>query len=609
VREACQRVAEGAPIYLVTADPTGLATPWYPIRAAIAAILGLPPVCSRAALTDAIAALGLAATDTPAIAELLGHSGELAQLEPKVWHRECVTAVMRVLALAAARSGRATLVFEDVDRYDRPSQDLLRRLASQPPGAGVQLLLTQTGAAPRWPAEVARLELGALDRAALRPLAEHAARANLGLDTLARLSGGAPGALEHVLHFLLEGADPSGAPVTIADLVAERAGRLPRNARVVLQAVATFGMEAQVASVRAVVAGQVAPEDVPGALRLLSGRGFVTVDAGLVAFTQPLLREVVYDATPADVRRELHAACSRLLEAEGAPAAVLGHHAERAGIHDLAIARLIVAAEDAARRSDDHGAARLLHRALDVARRTMLREADPEGERQFVELSVRLADALRAAGELALARGVVDEAMAVADERHPARGPLERVLGRLALAGDQAELAVGHLRRALQLAIRAGDAELIVELYLDLATAHLRSGDTDRALREVEEGLDVVTLGDGAAAEKGPRSLWRLLQLAAKLHRSGGRRAEALAAANHALRHADRAGSPVGRGRLHALLATLYEQERDFQAAARHRQCAIDELRRLGDRQSTAELLLMGTQPTVNLMRLFKPEK
>jgi len=45
------------------------------------------------------------------------------------------------------------------------------------------------------------------------------------------------------------------------------------------------------------------------------------------------------------------------------------------------------------------------------------------------------------------------------------------------------------------------------------------------------------------------------------------------------------------RGRANTLLAKLYEQEGDSQAVLRHRAAAVEEMRLLGDRRATAELL------------------
>ena len=59
-----------------------------------------------------------------------------------------------------------------------------------------------------------------------------------------------------------------------------------------------------------------------------------------------------------------------------------------------------------------------------------------------------------------------------------------------------------------------------------------------------------------------------------------------------ALAHARRLGWQHAQGRISALLASICEKAGDPSAALRHRANAIDEMRKLGDRRSTAELLI-----------------
>jgi hypothetical protein len=59
-----------------------------------------------------------------------------------------------------------------------------------------------------------------------------------------------------------------------------------------------------------------------------------------------------------------------------------------------------------------------------------------------------------------------------------------------------------------------------------------------------------------------------------------------------ALALASRENDPHAAGRLSALLATICDAAGEAGAALRHRSRAIDAMRRLGDRRSTAELLI-----------------
>ena len=60
LREACAEAADhGVAIYLATADPSGLSSPYYPVKSVAATVLALPPICPYDALGDAhVGALG-----------------------------------------------------------------------------------------------------------------------------------------------------------------------------------------------------------------------------------------------------------------------------------------------------------------------------------------------------------------------------------------------------------------------------------------------------------------------------------------------------------------------------------------------------------------------
>ena len=62
--------------------------------------------------------------------------------------------------------------------------------------------------------------------------------------------------------------------------------------------------------------------------------------------------------------------------------------------------------------------------------------------------------------------------------------------------------------------------------------------------------------------------------------------------------------SRLGTARVQATLASLYESDGNAVKAERYRQAAVDEMRRLGDRRGTAELLLAGAGPTRRLLRI-----
>jgi hypothetical protein len=65
----------------------------------------------------------------------------------------------------------------------------------------------------------------------------------------------------------------------------------------------------------------------------------------------------------------------------------------------------------------------------------------------------------------------------------------------------------------------------------------------------------------------------------------------------HALRHARLVDHAYGRGRAHAFLGSVLEALKRPEQAAAERGLAVEEMRRLGDRRATAELLLQMAEP------------
>ena len=119
-----------------------------------------------------------------------------------------------------------------------------------------------------------------------------------------------------------------------------------------------------------------------------------------------------------------------------------------------------------------------------------------------------------------------------------------------------------------------------------------RNADVRGAVRELGECIDIVTLGEGLDAIRGPEPLWRVMRIKAQLVNQLGDRYRALRLAEAALVHAQRAKSRSGSARVQALLAVLCEQSGLSGKADRYRQGAIQQMRELGDRRTTSEMLI-----------------
>ncbi len=611
LREAYQRVTDGAGvlIYQASPDPTGLETPLYPIRAVAAAILRLPPVCTLDILARAAVELGLNERDLPGLAELFGHPGSLADLEPLVRRREMIASAVRALH-AAARDRPLAVVFENIDRCDHPSQELIRRLGERADERPSLRIIVTSGPdlATQWRA-AAEVTLEPLDADALGQIASMLARTELpdppGARTLFDVTGGMPGHLEHLIYYLHEGGSVADAGTSVPDLVAARLSLLPQSVLELAQYAAVFGIEVERDLLIRV--SELPPRAFENTLAALRQRQLVFDDGAVIGFATSMIRDIVYDATPADVRRALHRTAFELLSQVTSEPAVLGHHADLAGIEDVAADHLMRAGDRSAHFLDDAGACTLYQRALRAARVVLYTSDEERDVQRYTELSVKLADALCASGQLGLARGVLDEAKPWTSGMARLEALIGRTTARLALGDDDLAGATTAQRKAIGMAIASGDGTLIADLYLDLATMLTRAGDAEAARRELEEGIDLVTLGEGMSARGGPPELWRMLVRLAQLASGTGDHARALTVGEHALQHAHRVGSRLGSARIQVMLASECDRLNDADKAERYRAAAIAELRELGDRRSTAELLLAVVSTTRTLLRITPP--
>jgi eukaryotic-like serine/threonine-protein kinase len=289
------------------------------------------------------------------------------------------------------------------------------------------------------------------------------------------------------------------------------------------------------------------------------------------------------------VRRRLHWRAFEALGDDGPPG-LRAHHAEQAGELRRAFELYLRAGHDATRRFDDPGAAAWYGRAVAMARELHARGVRDAGE-ELVDASLLLGEILRLCGEHRLALGALDEA-ALHGMSDRQRAVAERIRGLIALAAGDPSRSVDCLQQAVGAALRAGERNMLCQTYIDLADALERLGQLPRAIDELGQAIDVITLGEGMKTTTPPDRLWRVGKALAEKLLAAGRLAEARDLATSALAHARRLGWQHAQGRISALLATICEAAGETGPALRHRANAIEEMRKLGDRRSTAELLI-----------------
>jgi serine/threonine-protein kinase len=112
-------------------------------------------------------------------------------------------------------------------------------------------------------------------------------------------------------------------------------------------------------------------------------------------------------------------------------------------------------------------------------------------------------------------------------------------------------------RAQLALSIGAGAIDGIALGYLGLARALVSADRAADAIRELEEGVDLLTVGHGPEAPGAPRPLWQLLAALAALHDAGGAAVPARRYALAAHQQAVASHSLIGRDRARALLDRL----------------------------------------------------
>lgn len=110
-----------------------------------------------------------------------------------------------------------------------------------------------------------------------------------------------------------------------------------------------------------------AEQGLPGDCLAEASRAGLVTGGESVEFRHPLVRSVVYAATPGTERRRIHAALARAAEKLGLVDVEVWHSAEAAaGLDDAVAARLEASAERAVRRGGRLSAARLLARAAEL---------------------------------------------------------------------------------------------------------------------------------------------------------------------------------------------------------------------------------------------------
>lgn len=449
-----QSQQQGAFTVLVTPDPYWAESAYHGLRSAVRGLLeldqelaGLEALTSRASVE---ARRGL---------EVL-FSFDATPLHHTPAERRDVLTEALAFALATASQGGKTqvvLAIDDLHHADSATrQALIDVLADPPADARALIVATQApGFESGWGAAHAARVLGGLPPPVVARALSGAGISRLRPPEDVTGRGVLPLYLEQLIRLSLEGGEDP--PARLADLVSVRLDGLEPDARRTLQAVAVLGDTATVKDITTLLPRLLSAES---ALAALQRAGMVTRQSGTYATSHPLLREIILGSTPAAVRRELHQRALELSERQQAPLEARALHAFYAEDSFQALLLLENVARLAQARGDGAAEILALQRGLQLARLEISRGELDDPLRAMLIFGRKLGVALTGSGDYSDAEGVLREALDVADQSGSERARVLAALAEVAHGRQRSAEALSRLDQAIDLASRAGEAEL-----------------------------------------------------------------------------------------------------------------------------------------------------
>ncbi|MDY0002028.1 MAG: AAA family ATPase, partial [Polyangia bacterium] len=404
-------VSEGRRGILVQPDPGDAPEPLGAAHRAATALLDLP--CEPMSLEDLLQAgkdTGLDEATVYGLADLfsLGKPGgvtidERRQRRARAW---------QTLVTNASRQRPLALLFEDLDRMDGATRELVISLAAAQGGPAVVLLAThQPEHVALWPSAFRELRLGAMEGPDLEEFALELSDGRLGDAEISRVvtaSKGNPLHLQQAVAFLISHPEAE-FPRGLADLIAVRAGRLPPALLGVLQAAAVLGDLVDEESLQLLSASS---GWVNEAVAALASRAFLSTGSEGVRFVHPYLRQVVYAAIPAGIRAALHGEAARHLRQIGARREQIAHHLWHAeDLREEALPLLIGAGEWALSLLEEESAVLAFRRALKLLPRPSPATSDPDLRAAWVRSVGGLVEATDRSGDQREARLLLASAL------------------------------------------------------------------------------------------------------------------------------------------------------------------------------------------------------
>jgi len=576
--------------YYVGADPSGARTPLWPIRCMVAQLLELDPLQANTRDLGRVAnLLGLGFEELPGLAELFGLDGPAQELELPVRRRECFASAVQAM-LSGGRGQPLVLAFDDIDGYDNASREVLRRLAVTPTTTPVVMIATSADPRVDWLGGVVEqlepLSPDAVERVGRQVTLEVKPNSTLPAE-LARVAPLSPLRLELHLRLLAQGlVAPRHA--SEEELLRTRLEQIDGRLLELLEVASVLGerfLESELVDLYEREYGALGPTFDDGLMQLHVKGLLLVIGSGERAFSHRALHDVVYADIEPTRRERLHARAAVASRQARRQVPVRAVHLVRANAPE-ATGALLEAARVAESSFDDPAASEFLQAALGQA--AMLPDAERRGlEAEIAVLGCRVmrgddfADQSIELLEKLLRRGNNGEA-----EPRMLAG-----LGKQLLRRHKLDDAARTLKRAIAPMLALGDRPGLLAIYRDLARVYVARNDVPQAIRELSEGLDLVTLGEGPRATI-DLELWDYLLEVSDVYRRANQLGEARKWCENALWQAERLGHRLGLLRCHAQMAWVLRDQKQLALAESHLARALDEARHFGDRLTTAELLI-----------------
>jgi serine/threonine protein kinase/tetratricopeptide (TPR) repeat protein len=580
-------------------DPSLARAPWFPIRRVVAQVLELPSESPAVdVLRQHVVGAGLVPEDVPGLVDLFGVARTAEVATPEVRLSEIRAAAQRALLSSETARRGYCLVFDDVDAYDGASLRFVRSLAEAVVPSAVKIVLTTSRPVLPGDGAHASLYLGPLGPSSLEEMVHRASpdhRDPAGLArSLGSRSGGNPLHAQQALLLLAEGGGLIDGD--LRDVVRSRITRLSPPGLRLLQTLCIAGDGAETHLLVKLFPDVV---EFAQAIGELAAAGYATKEGGRLKMGSSTVASIVRDLTEPGAKQAIHRELHERLRAHGVGVIERVRHAAEAGLGEETLELLLEAGEVASFWLDEEAAAAHYRRGLDTARWELLMGEEDE---RLPFISLKLGDSLRRSGHYLAAEMTYKEALTSCARYPVLRARLQGGMAKLLVERGLWDEGLGVMQKALTQAHAADNADggaLMSEMYVSLSDLLHKLGRTDQAAEQLAEGIFLVTSGDGVHTTVPPDGFWRLLAHAAEVQHALGEVSQSAEFASMALHHAQRERSLLGQAQCNLLLARLgtdvepTPDDHPDDSFEGHCASALAAFKRLGDRRSVAECLLL----------------